>query len=126
MISEKGIRALEVFNTLDAFKRREFKLVKEAALCVAVTAGTAIGTNAILPETIAAIPTAIVGVPAIITAFKKAFEADKVSNHADDIFNENSDLIMDYKLNGLDEIDDYKNQFPSLSKQFIPIKTNVK
>lgn len=113
-----NIRTLEIFNTLEAFKRKEYKLVKESLGLVAVTVGAVGVSSTVLPETAAIIPTIIVGVPAMTLAFRKALKADKISTHADGIFKENLNEIMDFKLNSINDVEEFTRNYPNLVKKY--------
>lgn len=114
-------QALKVFHTLEVFKRREYKLVKESVGTFGITIGTVMITSAIMPDALALIPVAAIGLPATVLSFKKAMEADKVATHADKIFSENSEVIMNFRLHGMEEQKAFKNDYPSLSKKFKPV-----
>ena len=118
---KNNVRTLEIFNTLEAFKRREYKLVKECIGSFAITTGTALGSSILLPDVLALVPTVIVGLPTCALALKKAGEADKVSRHADYIFKENSSEIMNFRLNSLEEKEQFTKEFPTLSKRYTTI-----
>ena len=113
-----NIRTLEVFNTLEVFKRREYKLLRQSVGSFAITAGVVATSTSLLPDMLAVVPTVLVGIPTSVYAFKKAYEADKVSKHADGIFKENATEIMNYKLSTMSEVEQFATRFPTLSKKY--------
>lgn len=110
-------RTLEVFNTLEAFRRKEYRLVKQSVASIAIFGCSTIAFSSFLPESLAIVPTFVTGIPLIPISLKKAREADKVSIYADKIFNENKNIIMNYKINGEEEKEEFIKTYPILSKK---------
>ena len=113
---QPNIRTLEVFNTLETFKRREYKLLRKSLGYLAVTTSVVIGSLVLLPESVGIVPCAVIGIPSTILGIKNAYEADKVSSLVDCILSENKNKIINFKINSSEEKKEFTEQFPILTK----------
>ena len=113
----RNLRSLEIFNILEVYKRREYKLFRQTVGLIGITTGVTIASLTFLPEAVAIIPTAIVGLPATYKSLKIAKEADKISTCAGKIFEENKNQIINFKIHNDDEKQEFTEMFPVLSRQ---------